>query len=160
MTDTAWPHLPWIILSTSSHCPVRGSNSRISSEPSVPPKYLKANCFSQTIQLIFIFISKEYCKLKYLIILQVTCHQDLVVNVGPTETRARRWKTASVDPGWWTLHQQLSGGEVAIVIATRDKVSLKYYYSTIVININTYLGSLIIVVGAAAMVISPLLQPR
>ena len=32
----------WIILSTSSHCPVRGSNSRISSykeEPSLPPKY-------------------------------------------------------------------------------------------------------------------------
>ena len=45
-------------------------------------------------------------------------------------------------------------------LTTRDEESLKYYYSAIVININTYLGSLSIVVEAAAMVLSPLLQVR
>ena len=93
--------------------------------------------------------------------LSVTCHQDFVVNIGPTETTASSWKLSTVDPGRGSLNQELSGVEgVTAIPATRDEESLKYYYSTIVININTYLGSLSIVVGAAAMVPSPLLQPR
>ena len=43
-TDTPWLYLARIILSTSFHCPVRGSNSRISGvacpKLSDPPKFL------------------------------------------------------------------------------------------------------------------------
>ena len=74
MTDTAWLILPWIILSTSFHCPVRMSNSRISSEDE--PSWGKESR-----------------------LLAVTYHQDLVVDIGPTETFPRKWELSRIDPG-------------------------------------------------------------
>ena len=47
IVDTAWYRLTFVIFATSFHCPVRGSNSRISSELE-PPKYTLSNCFIQT----------------------------------------------------------------------------------------------------------------
>jgi len=32
-------------------------------------------------------------------IVMTACHYDSVVDVGPTETMARRWQLSSVDPG-------------------------------------------------------------
>ena len=61
-------------------------------------------------------------------IIIVTCHYDLVLNVGPTMLGPRLWQLSSEDPGWCILHQELSGGEVVTAIpAPGDQHCLKYY---------------------------------
>ena len=154
MTDTAWLCLAWIILVTNFHRLLSASNSRISSRvlerSSRPPKY------SFLLPVTFIFTEGVNTYRESLFIFPVTCHQDLVVNVGPTETRARSWQLSSVDPGSGSLHQQFSRGEGGTAsVATRHEVSLKYNYSR-GIKTNTYLCSIVVVVVRAAMVISPL----
>ena len=79
-----------------------------------------------------------------------------MVNVRPSQTTSRSWEVSSQDPGGRGLHQQLRGGEVvAIIVAASYEECLKDDDTTR-ITINIYLGPLLILKVAAAMILSAL----
>ena len=74
---------------------------------------------------------------------------------------ARSWKFSGQDPGGRGLHQQLRGGEVVVttIPATSYEECLKDDDTTR-ITINIYLGPLLILKVAAAMIVSAMQKLR
>ena len=85
------------------------------------------NCLTR-LNIVNSFRKKSKLTTAYWLCFTITCHQNLVVDVGPTETGANGWQLSSIDPFRCSLKQELSWDDIAMKESSRYKENLKDLY--------------------------------